>query len=110
MTTHENEEYVLGEEVTSSARTKSRGGTAVVAVRLSVEEIAELESTSRATGKSLSQVLREAIRKGLRYDDEIFQPTVTISIQDGVTTTTGAARQYSQAAVAEKREEETSAA
>lgn len=106
MTTNENEDFVLSEDVTAFAKSKSksRGGSAVVAVRLSLEEISEIESVSSRTGKTVSQVLRDAIRNGL-HAEEYLQPTITISIQDGVTTTTGASRQYGQAVVAEVRDE-----
>lgn len=79
MTIGENEEFTLGEDVTSVAKSKSRGGTSVVAVRLSLEELSEIESISRETGKTVSQVLREAIKNGLHASME-SRPSVTVSI------------------------------
>ena len=56
-----HEDYDLGKEVTSAAKSKTQQGTAVVSVRLATEEVARLERITRATGKSISQVIREAI-------------------------------------------------
>ncbi len=98
MSANENEEFALGENVTALAKSKSRGGSAVVAVRLSLSEFSEIESISRATGRSVSQVVREALRNWLHFDAS-SQPTVTISIKGGLTTTTGASRQQGQAVV-----------
>ena len=100
MTANENEEFALGEDVTALARSRSRGGTAVVAVRLSLSELSEIESICQATGKTMSQVIREALRNWLHFD-AASQPTVTISIKGGSTTTTGASRQQGQAVVVE---------
>jgi len=64
----ENEnECVLGEDVTDLAGQRSRGGTTVLSIRLSLDELAEIESISRATKKTISQVAREAIREALRF-------------------------------------------
>ncbi len=88
MTANENEEFILGEDVTGQAKSKSRGGTAVIAVRLSLEELAQVESISRETGRTVSHVVREAIRNWLRFEVS-GQPTVTVTYEGGPTTTVG---------------------
>ena len=57
----QNQEYELGKDVTNSARSKTARDTAVVSVRLPVEDVARLERLCHQTGKSMSQIVREAI-------------------------------------------------
>lgn len=85
MSNTDNEDVTLGEDVTALAKSKSKGGTSVVAVRLSLEELSELESISQETGKTVSQVMREAIRNGL-YFNAYSRPSVTVSIGTNATT------------------------
>jgi predicted DNA-binding protein len=61
-------EYVLGQEVTSAAAAKVRTGTAVLSVRLTAGELAAVEAASKASGKTVSQVVREAIKSYLHYE------------------------------------------
>ena len=96
----ENEEFVLGEDVTALAGPKSRGGTAVLSIRLPLEEVSEIESISRATGKTVSHVIREAIKTWLHFT-AYTQPTVTISFKEGSTTSTGTLGQRGEAVVVE---------
>lgn len=57
-------EYVLGENITGLARaSRSRSGSAVLSVRLSGEELTQIETIAQEEGKTLSQVVREALRK-----------------------------------------------
>jgi hypothetical protein len=97
----EADEFVLGEEVTQAARGKPRRETAVLSVRLSVEEIAELEALSRASGKSMSQILREALLSYVHQGGPV-QPTITVSVFEGPTFSTGKVTQASYAAETEK--------
>ena len=55
------EGVVLGENVTQFAKAKSGKGTAVISVRLSTDDISRLETVGRASGKTVSQVVRDAI-------------------------------------------------
>ena len=62
MNTHNDyEDVVLGENVTKYAKAKAGKGTTVISVRLGTEEIARLEALGQTTGKTVSQVVREAI-------------------------------------------------
>ncbi len=62
MNKHNNEEeVVLGQNVTEYARAKASKGTAVISVRLSTDDIARLETIGRASGKTVSQVVRDAL-------------------------------------------------
>jgi hypothetical protein len=54
------DEYTLGEEVTSQVKVKKPTGI-VVSTRLEPEIADELMAISEATGKRLSQVVREAL-------------------------------------------------
>lgn len=58
---NENEEYVLGENVTRLALGKKVRDSVVVSVRLSLEDFARLERICAETDKSMSQVVREAV-------------------------------------------------
>ena len=63
---NEQEEYVLGEDVTAQAAAKASKGTAVLSVRLPIEDLATLESLSRVTGRTTSQLVREALTSYLQ--------------------------------------------
>jgi hypothetical protein len=87
-TRREEEEYVLGQDITDAASAKSRRGTAVLSVRLSVDELSEIDAISRATGRTASQVVREALG-GYLHASKYAQPTITVSIEGGGTFTAG---------------------
>lgn len=53
--------FQLGSDVTDKAKAKSSKGTAVLSVRLTIDELAKLDAASKLAGKSISQVAREAI-------------------------------------------------
>lgn len=55
-----DEEYTLGQDVTAIASSKGPKSI-VVSVRLPVDEFARLEKLCSASGKSLSQVVRDAV-------------------------------------------------
>jgi len=99
--TTENEDFVLGEEVTTRAKSRSRGDTVVLSVRLSLEEFSGLEALSTATGKTLSQVVREAIGERLRTS-RLSEPRVTVFF-GGVTTSIGVPELQGRAVVIEPK-------
>lgn len=59
----EREDYVLGREVTTRARSAEGRTTSIVSVRLSDEEMDALCAIAEREDKSLSQVVRDAIRR-----------------------------------------------
>ena len=83
-----DEDYVLGEDVTSLAKSKAKHGTVVLSVRLSVDEVAELEAVSDATRKTLSQVVREALKEYLQVAARRAYPVVTVSFDNGYSAAT----------------------
>lgn len=85
------EDYVLGKNITEAVASKKRDATAVLSVRLSAEEVKALEAVSAATGRTMSQVAREALKAYLHRQERIAQPTVTISAGawSGFTSSTG---------------------
>lgn len=88
---NEHEDYVLGQDVTGAAVSKSRAGSAVLSVRLTADELAAIEAVAIKTGKNLSQVVREAVRNCLQYVENDYassRPTVTISIAGRRTSST----------------------
>ena len=54
-------QYILGENVTQAAGRKERRDTTVISVRLSNNEVARLEQLGVTNGKTVSQIVREAI-------------------------------------------------
>jgi metal-responsive CopG/Arc/MetJ family transcriptional regulator len=80
----DEQEYVLGDDVTRFARSKGQSGSAVLSVRLSAEELAAIETVAEQTGKNLSQVVREAVRTYLHVS-RASQPDVAISLTGGNT-------------------------
>ena len=60
MTTRD-EEYQLGRDVTHLAKADGKRGTAVISMRLGAADIARLEGIGRESGKTVSQVVRDAI-------------------------------------------------
>ncbi|MBM2812060.1 MAG: hypothetical protein HW416_2819 [Chloroflexi bacterium] len=65
MTATDDDAYALGEEVTAVASAKAKSATAVLSVRLTVQEVAEIEEVCRVNGQSLSQVVRDSLLKAL---------------------------------------------
>ena len=61
MQNNHHEEYALGQEVTEMALGKRSKETVVVSVRLPVDEFARLEKLSESSGKSMSQIVRNAV-------------------------------------------------
>lgn len=98
MKSHETD-YELGENVTGLARaSRSKLGNVVLSVRLSSEELARVEAVAEEEGKTLSQVVREALRKHAsetRRKARARQPQVTISTP-GLTLSLGWEHQASQ--------------
>lgn len=80
----DRDDYVLGEDVTHLAAPKGKRDTAVISVRLATQELRELDALSKATGKTISQVVREALA-AFRYVDARSNLTLTVSVQDGPT-------------------------
>ena len=61
MITEDSKEYVLGAKVTEAAKGRKQSASVVLSVRLSTEELVRLESLSESTGKTVAQIVREAI-------------------------------------------------
>lgn len=57
----ENEEYVLGKDVTGYASGKKPKDSVVVSVRLSMDDFSRLEKICAETDLSISQVVRKAL-------------------------------------------------
>jgi hypothetical protein len=98
------DEFVLGEDVTEAARPRARKESAVLSVRLSAAEIAELEALADAANKSLSQIVREALH-AYRHLVAGTQPTITVSVEGWGTFSTGYRDQSSYGVEAETGEE-----
>lgn len=99
----EHEEYALGEEVTEHATPKSHSGTVVVSIRLPVAEFAQLETSADAAGKTISQLVREAVRAYLlagRYQQQGPRTVISTAMQ---TSSTGALSQWSEPAARSER-------
>lgn len=60
MTFDYDEEYTLGQDVTAIAASKGPKSV-VVSVRLSIDEFDRLDQLCTASGKSMSQVVRDAV-------------------------------------------------
>ena len=56
-----NDDQFLGENVTEMAAAGRKQGSAVISVRLSTAEIVHLEDLGRLSGRTASQVIRDAI-------------------------------------------------
>jgi predicted transcriptional regulator len=77
-------EYELGLDVTEKVRKRSSTETAVLSIRLSVAELARLDALARAKGRSISQIVRDAIAGYAGGEDQSY---VTISQKEATTTT-----------------------
>jgi hypothetical protein len=78
------EEYELGKDVTQLAKATSKKETSVVSVRLTSSEIAKLERIGRENGKTVSQVIREAIAA---Y--RVRRPAMVVGLWNGTTVSMG---------------------
>ena len=73
-----NEEYILGDDVTARAGAETRRGTVVLSVRVSVDDMSRLEKDSHRVGKSLSELVRDALR-GYIFRPEYEQSVAMVS-------------------------------
>jgi len=96
-----NDEYVLGEEVTERIKGKNKG-TVVLSVRLTSDELKRLESLSRETGKTVSQVVRAAISRYSTTPSLTGQALTTFSFANGPTVASG---EFSQIVTNTRQEE-----
>ena len=80
----EYETYELGKDVTQIAKTDTKLQTAVISVRLTKADVARLEAIGRENGKTISQVIRDAIAA---Y--EVKHPSMIIGLWNGSTVTIG---------------------
>lgn len=87
-----DEDIVLGDDVTRLAKPEQRRGTAVLSVRLAVDEVNRLEAVGRASGKTVSQVIRDAIAA---Y--EVTQPHIVVSLWNGTVVAFGEPQQPTHA-------------
>lgn len=83
MTTRE-EDFELGRNITQMATAGTKRETAVISVRLTTSDIARLEAIGRETGKTVSQVVRDAITA---Y--QVKHPTMVVSMWSGSTVIVG---------------------
>ena len=81
-----SKEYELGDDVTEIAA-RQRKETIVVSVRMSVDELASIEKAAEETGRSVSQVIRGAVRTCLQPSAP--QIATTISIAGSASTSFG---------------------
>ncbi len=88
MQNHHDEDYELGEDVTALAAPRSKQATAVLSVRLSVEDLAMLEQLGTSTGKTISQIAREAISAVVRAPSQQNSPLTVIASMEGFTAST----------------------
>ncbi len=94
----EESEYALGANVTKLASAPEKKDTGVLSVRLPVEDIAAVESVADRTGRTLSQVVRDAVVWYVHSG--VWGSPTTISISSpGGTFTTGSPGQYSKASL-----------
>ena len=83
MPENDHTEYELGRDVTPLAAGGRKKDTAVVSVRLPVSDIARLEGIGRENGKTVSQIVRDAVAA---Y--RVHRPTMVVAV-DGVKVSTG---------------------
>lgn len=57
----ERADFELGRDVTAQAKTEGKRETVVLSIRVTGEELRRLETLARGSGKSVSQVAREAL-------------------------------------------------
>lgn len=81
----DEEEYVLGEDVTHLAQSPNAGESVVLSVRVDLTLLAEIERIANAEDRSLSFVIRRALRNQLLpavKDDE--QGNATLSADEAI--------------------------
>ena len=78
------EKYELGRNITRLAAAGEKKETSVVSVRLTVSEIAKLEGIAQENGKTVSQVIRDAVAS---Y--RIRRPTMVVGMYNGATVSIG---------------------
>ena len=61
----QQQDYILGRDVTEQAQAHENRGTVVVSFRISGDEFDALSDVADGQGKTVSQVAREAFRQGL---------------------------------------------
>ena len=72
------EDYELGRDVTHLAKSSTKRETGVISVRLPMTDIARLEGIGRESGKTISQVIRDAI---VAY--RVKHPVIEIGLWSG---------------------------
>ena len=60
VSTEQDEDFILGQEVTDIAMSKSRD-TVVLSIQMPIAELAQLEQLCADSGKTLSEVVRDAV-------------------------------------------------
>ena len=88
----QDRDVALGDNATRLAKSERRRETAVLSVRLAVDEVDRLEALGRASGKTVSQVIRDAIAA---Y--EVPQPHIVLSMWNGTVVAFGEPQQPTQA-------------
>lgn len=78
------EENELGRNITQQASSGTKRETTVISIRLTTGEIARLEAIGRESGKTVSQIIRDAITV---Y--QVKKPTMVVSMWSGSTITMG---------------------
>jgi hypothetical protein len=81
-------EYELGKEVTDKIKSKAKG-TVVFSVRLTTDELKRLEVVSQESGKTVSQVVREAINSYSTVTSLTGRVLTTFSFVSGPTISSG---------------------
>ena len=76
------EDYILGRSVTKQARNRENRSTSVVSLRLSAAEMDVLFAMAEREGKTVSQVVRDAIRQ-MRFAKTTETHWAAVSYTDG---------------------------
>ena len=79
-----NDDQILGDNITEMAASRRRAETAVISVRLGLDEIARLEEMGRASGRTVSQVIRDAIAAYA-----VREPRLVLALWNGTELSTG---------------------
>ena len=77
--TEERDDCILGDEVTTIARSVKELGTTIVSVRIPNEELARLEEIAVLTDKTIAQVIRDAV-EAYGPANAATQPELTLGI------------------------------
>lgn len=89
--TNRNEDDELGRNITDVATTGNKRETSVISVRLTAAEITRLEGIGRESGKTVSQVVRDAIA-----GYQVKKSTMVVSMWSGSTITVGEIEEVSE--------------